>query len=79
MLHLHFAQTVQAWLPLAILGEVIGNSPGKQNVAGVATIHHPLGQVDAGPGDIAAIVDITNFIDRPAVNAHAQEQLRMFS
>jgi len=38
---------------------------GKQNVSGVATIHHPLGEVDASAGHIGLFVQVADFIHRP--------------
>ena len=45
---------------------------GKQNVAGIAAIHHSLGHVDAGARNVCPIVDISKKIDRPAMDSHAQ-------
>ena len=79
MFHLHIAQLVQVRLPLTVLSEVVGHSSGKKNVAGVATIHHPLREIDAGSGHVRPIVHITDFIDRAAINAHTHLQLRMLA
>ena len=78
MFHFHCVQIVQAGLPFAVLREVVGDSLGKKDVAGIAAIHHPLGQVirrrlHCGAGCIK------DFIDRAAVNAHAHWQLRIVS
>ena len=51
---------------------------GDEDVAGIATIHHPLRHVDPRPGDILALVHIDHFIDGTAVNAHSQGDRRMF-
>ena len=77
MLYFDFAQIVQALLPLAILRQVVGDSLGKKNVAGIATIHDSLRNIDPSASDIRSIVHIGNAADRTAVNAHAQLQLRM--
>ena len=47
--HFAVAQLVQVGLPAAILGEVVGDAFRDQDVAGVAAIHHALGDVDPGP------------------------------
>ena len=46
---------------------------------GIATVHHPLGQVDPGPGDVLAVVHIDHFVNRAAVNSHPQRDPRMLS
>ena len=43
-----------------------------QDVTGVAAVHHPLRDVDAGAGNVGALIDIDYFVHRPAVNAHSQ-------
>src|SRR5207248_11785997 len=75
MLHLHFAQAVQGWSPLVILGEGIGNSPREKHVAGVAAIHHPLRHVNAYASNVTLIIYIADWIHRAAVNPHSQLQL----
>ena len=72
MFHLKLTKFIQMRFPFAVLRKIVGNSPGEQNVAGIAAVHHSLGQVDPGAGYIAAVVDIKHLIDRPAINAHAQ-------
>ena len=42
----------------------------KQDVPGIAAIHHPLRDVDASAGNVGLFVQISDFIDRAAVNAH---------
>ncbi len=68
------AQFVQVRPPSAILREIIGDSFREQNVPSVAAIHNALRHGDAGAGHIRALVYIHNFIDRSAVNAHANRK-----
>ena len=58
--------------------QVVDDTLGKQNVTGIATIHHPLRDVDPSSGDVCLRVKISDFIDRPAVNSHANPKLGMF-
>ena len=44
---------------------------------GVAAIHHSLRDVDPGAGDVGLLVQISDFIDRPAVNSHANANFGM--
>ncbi len=48
-------------------------------MAGVAAIHHPLGDVDPGAGDVRLLVQIGNGVDWTAVNAHSDTKGRMVS
>ncbi|HEX8077649.1 MAG TPA: hypothetical protein VF511_07530 [Chthoniobacterales bacterium] len=41
---------------------------------GVAAIHHPLRDVDAAAREISPVVDVDDFADRSAMNAHAQPE-----
>ena len=51
--------------------------PRKQDVLGIATIHHPLGNVNAGAGDVGPTAYIHYPAHRAAVHAHAQLELGM--
>jgi hypothetical protein len=76
---LHFARTqlVQELPPPLVLLEVLGNTFGHQDVARVAAIHHALRDINADAGDVDLFVYIRDFLDRSAVNAHADAKLRM--
>src|SRR6266481_4863061 len=64
--------------PLLVFFEVFSEMFGEQNVAGVATIHHPLRHVDPSAGEIASFVYIDNPANWPAVNSHPKLQAGMF-
>ncbi len=53
--------------PLFELLEVFRDVLGKENVAGVTAIHHPLGHIDAGAGHVGAPVHIDYTTNRSAV------------
>ena len=48
-----------------------------KNVPGVATIHHALCNVDPSAGDICLFVQISDLVNRPAMNSHADVKLGM--
>ena len=77
VLHFALAQIVQLRMPARIRREIIGHSLGQENVAGIATIHHPLRHIDAGAGHVGAFIRVHDFVDRSAMNAHPELQLRM--
>src|SRR5438874_7727631 len=62
------AELVQIWLPAAVLREIVGHASANENVTGIATIHHPLRGINAGPGDVLALVDIGHVMHRPTVD-----------
>jgi hypothetical protein len=72
------AQIMQVRLPLTVMPEIFGDMTGEKNVAGVSAIHHPLRSINPRASNIGLIVDISNPVDGPTVNAHSQLQLRMF-
>jgi len=51
--------------------------PRKQNVSGISAIHHPLGDIDPGSGNVCALIHIGNLVHRPTVNAHPNLQARI--
>ena len=74
MLHFTFAKFVQVRAPLPILFQIFGDTLGEKDVAGIATIHHALCDVDAGTGDVRAIVYVHDPADGSAMNAHPHPQ-----
>jgi hypothetical protein len=72
MFHFACAKVMQKRPPTLVLFEIFGHVPGKQDVSGIATIHHPLRHVDAGAGDVGSLIDIDDLIDRAAVDSHAE-------
>jgi hypothetical protein len=58
--------------------QVFGDVPRNQNVTSVAAVHHALRDVDAGTGNVCLLVEISDDIHRPTVNAHANANLPMF-
>ena len=58
--------------------DVVGHVLGEQNVPGVSTIHYSLREVDPRAGHVQLFVQVAHFIDRSAMDPHAQPQLRLF-
>ncbi len=77
VLHFAFAKLMQLRTPLRILLEIIRHMFGEKNVSGIRAIHHTLRDVDSRSGDVRAIIQILDFIDRSTVNAHPDAQFRM--
>jgi len=75
MLYLNSPKVVQIRFPFVILPEIIGYSPRKKNVSGVAAIHHPLRHVNAYSSNVTLIIYIGDLIHGAAVNPHPQLQL----
>ena len=63
--------------PLFVLFEIFSDMFGKQNVPGIAAIHHPLRDVKPGARKIRAIIHIDHAADWSAMDSHAQLQARM--
>src|SRR3954469_6743570 len=76
--HLKRADVVEERSPALVILEVLSHMMREQDVPGVSAIHHPLSHVDAGAGNVGALVHVHDTTNRPAVNAHAQHQLRPF-
>ena len=49
---------MQKRTPLRVVLQVVGDTFGNKDVSGIAAIHHPLRDVDAGAGDIGLLVQI---------------------
>ena len=70
MFHLRFAEVVQMRLPAHVVFQIVRHMFGKQNVTGIAAIHHSLRHVNARARDVGPPVHIGHFADRSAMNAH---------
>ena len=78
MLHFAGAKVVQEGAPLFVFFEILGDMLGKENVPGVAAIHHPFGHVDSSAREIGPFIYIDHAADWPAVDSHPNVQARMF-
>src|SRR3954451_17624406 len=63
--------------PLCILRQVVGHVLRQQNVAGIATIHDSLGDINASSREVWSIVNVFDLINRSAMNPHANRAVRM--
>ncbi|MDQ6912146.1 MAG: hypothetical protein M3128_04660, partial [Verrucomicrobiota bacterium] len=75
MLYFYFAKVVQLRLPLPILRQVIRGARGKQDMTGIAAIHHPLRHVHPRARQVQLVINIFDQVDRPAMNPHPQRQV----
>jgi hypothetical protein len=64
---------------MSILREIVGYMLRDQNVPGITAIHNPLGDIDSSAYNVPGIIHIRHFIDRPAMNAHPDLNVRMFA
>jgi hypothetical protein len=78
VLDLALTQIAQTRRPLSGMDQIIRHMLGKENVPGVAAIHHPLRHVDAGPGEVGASAHVGHLVHRSAVNAHPHRKFRVF-
>ena len=75
--HFIFTEIVQLRTPLRIVFQIFRDMFGEKNVPGIAAIHHPLRDVDARARDVGLFVEVGNFVDRAAMNSHADAKLGM--
>ena len=74
MFHLEIPQIMQIRLPTTVLCKIIGDAFRKKDVPGIAAIHHSLRDVNAGAGNVLALVHVGHMMHRTAVNAHPHGQ-----
>ena len=79
MFHFARAKIMQERSPLFVFFKILGDMLGKENVPGIAAIHHPLRHVDPSPGEVGPPAHIGHFAYRPAVNAHPDRNFRMLA
>jgi hypothetical protein len=77
VLYFKVAELMQIRLPPAILRQVIGYTFTNENVTCIVAIHYPLRNVDAGAGNILALIRVFHVMDRPTVDAHSHWQTRL--
>jgi hypothetical protein len=64
--------------PPLVFFQIFGDVLGKKNVPGVATIHHPFGQVDSSAREIRPFVYIDHAANGSAVDSHPELEARVF-
>src|SRR5437879_10228327 len=79
VLHFHLAQIMQRRPPSSILLKIFSDSLRKQNMTGIATIHHALGEITSNPRGVDPIIYVRHRAHRPAVHAHAHTKTWMAS
>src|SRR4029077_10537725 len=71
------AEVVQERSPTLIVFEVLSDMFGKENVSGLAAIHHPLRYIKTGTSEIRVTIHIYHAADRTAVYSHPKLQAGM--
>ena len=64
---------------MTVLFQVFGHVFRHQDVTGIATIHHPLRDVDSGARYVGATTHVNHTTDWPAMNSYPQFQFRVFA
>jgi hypothetical protein len=64
---------------VAVLGQIFRYMRGQKDMPSIATIQHPLGDVDPSSSKVCLVVDIGYAVNRAAVNPHPQLNMRMIS
>lgn len=72
VLNLARSKIMQVRLPVAIVGQILGQTFGYKNMSGVPAIHHALADVDCRPSNIHLVIEINHLVDRATVNSHPQ-------
>src|SRR6266699_5589224 len=75
MFHFIWAKLMQQAPPVFVLLEIISHMFGDENVSGITAIHYSLRDVDPRACDVRLFVQVSDFIDRAAVNPHADKKL----
>src|SRR5439155_13826820 len=70
MFHFACAKIMQEWSPLFVFFEVFGDMFRKEDMSGVAAIHHPLRHVEAGAREVGMTIHINHAARRTAVHTH---------
>ena len=72
------AKIMKARTPESGLSQIFRHALGEKDMACVAAIHHSLGNVNSSARHVRSVVYVLYLIDRAAVDAHAQPNVRRF-
>src|SRR5215475_11119226 len=64
--------------PARVLGQILSEAPGKENVASITAIQYPLRQIDSTTCHVLTLVHVHYGIDRTAVKSHSDLDRRLF-
>ena len=78
MLDLALTDVVQVRSPFRVVLKVFGDVFRKKNVPGVSAIHYPLRNINPGSRYVRALIYIGDLVNRSAVDAHSNLELRVF-
>src|SRR4030095_4143257 len=68
---------MQVRLPVRVFLEIVSDMLREQNVSGIATVHHPLCDIDSGASHVRFSGCVDDSADRSTVDAHSQLQFRI--
>src|SRR5262245_14642994 len=77
MFYFTLAKFMQVRLPMRVFLEIFSHMLREQNVSGVATVHDPLCDINAGAGHVRFSGCVDDPTHGPTVYAHSQLKLRM--
>ena len=72
-----FTEIMQARLPIPVLAQVLRHVRRQKNMPGIAAIHHALRNIDSRTGYVRFLINISDSVDRTAVNSHPQADVWM--
>src|SRR5205814_8765826 len=78
MFYFTLAKFMQVRLPVRVFSQIFSHVLRQQNVSGVAAVHDPLRDIDAGASYVCFSGCVDDSADWSAVYAHSQLKFRMF-
>src|SRR5437773_3990625 len=78
MFYFTLAKFMQVWLPVRVFLQIFSHVLRQQNVSGVAAVHDPLRDIDAGASHVLFSDCVDDSTDRSTMYAHSQLKFRMF-
>ena len=77
MFYFTLAKLMQVRLPVRVFLEIFSDVLREQNVSGIAAVHDPLRDIDAGASHVRFSGCVDDPTDGSTVYAHSQRNLRM--
>ena len=79
MFYFTLAKFMQVRLPVRVFLEIFSDVLREQNVSGIAAVHDPLCDIDAGASHVRFSGCVDDPTDRSTVYAHSQLKFRMLA
>src|SRR5882757_9934513 len=77
MFYFTLAEFMQVRLPVRVFLEIFSDMLREQNVSGIAAVHDPLCDIDAGASHVRFSACVDDSADGSTVDAHSQLKFRM--